>query len=74
MRSKQDRRSWHTIKGILQTHQVVTMVLPDADGTKVHHIRVAAEPDAEQKEIYEKLGINPKPIERKVFTIKKEHL
>ncbi|MDN3510889.1 MAG: hypothetical protein NG784_06250 [Candidatus Jettenia sp.] len=61
-------------KGILHTHQVVTMVLPDADGTQVHHIRVATEPDAEQKEIYEKLGMNPKPIERKVFTIKKEHL
>lgn len=74
LRSKQDTRSWHTIKQIVQTHQVLTIVLPDADGTKVHHIRVATEPDTEQKEVYEKLGINPKPIERKVLTIKKEHL
>lgn len=52
----------------------MTIVLPDANGTKVHHIRVATEPDAEQKAIYEKLGINPKPTGRKVLTIKKEHL
>ena len=47
-------RSWNTVKQILQTHQVVTIVLPDADGTHVHHIRAATEPDAAQKEIYEK--------------------
>ena len=41
-------------KQILQTHQVITVVLPDADGTHVHHIRAATEPDAAQKEIYEK--------------------
>lgn len=51
LRLKQDTRNWHTIniKQILQTHQAVTIVLPDADGTKVHHILVETEPDAEQK-------------------------
>ncbi|KAB2831894.1 MAG: hypothetical protein F9K48_11510 [Candidatus Brocadia sp.] len=43
LREKGETRSWNTIKQILQTHQVVTVVLPDADGIHVHHIRVATE-------------------------------
>ncbi len=74
LRSRGDRRSWHTIKQILGTHQVVTVVLPDADGQHVHHVRLATEPEAEQKEIYEKLRVNPRPITRKRITIKKEDL
>ena len=72
LRLKGDGRSWNTIKQILQTHQVVSVVLPDVDGEHVHHIRVATEPEGEQKKIYESLGVNPKPIKRQRLTIKKD--
>ncbi|MFN3533738.1 MAG: hypothetical protein ACK41Q_14750, partial [Candidatus Brocadia sp.] len=51
LREKGETRSWNTIKQILQTHQVVTVVLPDADGIHVHHVRVATEVEAAQGEI-----------------------
>ncbi|MFN3396660.1 MAG: hypothetical protein ACK4Z9_07715 [Thermodesulfovibrionales bacterium] len=50
------------------------MVLPDRDGIHTHHIRVATEPNNEQKEIYRKLSVNDKPIKRKVIKIKEVEL
>jgi len=64
---KGDTRSWNTIKQVLQTHQVVTVVLPDADGSHVHHVRVATEAEADQGEIYKKLGVDPHAIKRMVI-------
>ncbi|OOP55415.1 MAG: hypothetical protein AYP45_07640, partial [Candidatus Brocadia carolinensis] len=69
-----ETRSWNTIKQILQTHQVVTVVLPDADGIHVHHVRVATEVEATQGEIYKKLGVDPQAIKRKRITFKKTAL
>lgn len=74
LREKGETRSWNTIKQILQTHQVVTVVLPDADGIHVHHVRVATEVEAAQGEIYKKLGIDPKEVKRKRVTFKKAEL
>ena len=74
LRQKGETRSWNTIKQVLQTHQVVTVVLPDADGIHVHHVRVATEAEAGQSEIYKKLEIDPKGIKRKRVTFKKAEL
>ena len=74
LRQKGDTRSWNTIKQVLQTHQVVTVVLPDADGSHVHHVRVATEAEADQGEIYKKLGVDPNAIKRKRVTFKKAEL
>lgn len=57
LRAKGDRRSWHTIKQILQSHQAVTVVMPDVDNKHIHHVRLSTKPNAEQKEIYDRLGI-----------------
>jgi hypothetical protein len=62
------------IKQVLQTHQVITVVLPDADGSLAHHVRVATEAEAEQGEIYKKLGVDPNVIKRKRVTSKKAEL
>jgi transposase len=72
--AKGDRRSWNTIKQILQSHQAVTVVLPDVDNKHVHHVRLATKPDSEQKEIYDRLGIKMTSIKRKRITIKKAEL
>ncbi|OOP55570.1 MAG: hypothetical protein AYP45_14035, partial [Candidatus Brocadia carolinensis] len=69
-----ETRSWNTIKQILQTHQVVTVVLPDADGIHVHHVRVATEVEAAQGEIYKKLGVDPQAIKKKADNLQKKQL
>lgn len=74
LRQKGDTRSWNTIKQVLQTHQVITVVLPDAEGSLVHHVRVATEAEADQGEIYKKLGVDPNVIKRKRVTSKKAEL
>lgn len=62
------------IKQVLQTHKVITVVLPDADGSLAHHVRVATEAEADQGEIYKKLGVNPNVIKRKRVASKKAEL
>ena len=74
LRQRGDTRSWNTIKQVLQTHQVITVVLPDAEGSLVHHVRVATEAEADQGEIYKKLGVDPNVIKRKRVTSKKAEL
>lgn len=69
-----DKRKWRKIRSILETHQVVTVILPDRDGIHTHHIRVATEPNSEQKEIYKKLSVEAKPIKRKVIKIENTKL
>ena len=48
--------SWWTIRRQLATHQVVTVVLPTADGS-VLRIRKGTTPDREQREIYRILQV-----------------
>ena len=74
LRQRGDTRSWNTIKQVLQTHQVITVVLPDEEGSLVHHVRVATEAEADQGEIYKKLGVDPNVIKRKRVTSKKAEL
>ncbi|MGB9663200.1 MAG: IS1634 family transposase [Moorellaceae bacterium] len=56
--------SWGTVKEILKTHQVVTMVLPTSDG-RVSKIRGATKPEPQHLELYTKLNVPPEPIKPK---------
>ena len=53
--------SWATVREILRTHQVTTIVLP-ADGNSVLRIRQASTPEATHREIYETLRIGAEII------------
>ena len=58
--------SWATVRDLLATHQIVTVVLPtDRDG--VLRIRRGATPEADHKVLYEALGV-PMEIMRPVKT------
>ncbi len=48
--------SWWTIRQILKTHQICTIVLP-TDRGKVLNIRKASKPEPEHIELYNLLGI-----------------
>lgn len=56
--------SWITAKEALKTHQVVTIVLPTADG-RVLKVRRATRPTPEQIELYSKLNVPHEPIKPK---------
>ncbi|HPZ77280.1 MAG TPA: IS1634 family transposase [Thermosynergistes sp.] len=56
--------SWGTVKEALKTHQVVTMLLPTADG-RVLKVRRATRPTPEQIELYSKLNVPHEPIKPK---------
>jgi len=56
--------SWITAKKALKTHQVVTIVLPTADG-RVLKVRRATKPSREQIELYSKLNVPHEPIRPK---------
>lgn len=61
--------SWATVRDLLATHQIVTVVLPtDRDG--VLRIRRGATPEADHKVLYEALGV-PIEIMRPVKTWEK---
>ncbi|MDN5348165.1 MAG: hypothetical protein PWP65_1729 [Clostridia bacterium] len=61
--------SWGTVREILKTHQVVTVVLPTPDG-KVLKIRRATKPEPEQMELYAKLGVPAESIKPKKTWLK----
>ena len=52
------RRSWPSIRRLLQTHAYTTIVLPSQQGP-VYHIRKAGQPDSQQQKIYDLLNISP---------------
>jgi len=60
--------NWDTIRQISGTHQVNTIVLPATKGD-VYQIRKPSVAEAEHREIYEELSIDPKvnryPIDNK---------
>ena len=67
LREHGDHRSWETIRNILSTHQVVTVVLPTSDGGELH-IRRGVKPEEKHRDIYQKLHIPEEPMKpRKVF-------
>jgi transposase len=51
-----DRRDWDTIRRVLRTHCLTTIILPTKNGT-VYRIRKAAQPEECQRKIYDALGI-----------------
>jgi len=57
LRARGDTRDWKTLRRLLSTHSLVTTVLPLKDG-RVLRIRKPSQPDAEQKLVYDKLGID----------------
>jgi len=57
LRLSADTRDWKTLRRLLSTHSLVTTVLPLQTG-QVLRVRKPSLPDAEQKLIYDKLGID----------------
>jgi len=56
-----DTRSWATIRDVLSTHAVVTIVHKGTNG-KVYKIRKATKAEPVHEEIYKKLGLSSIPI------------
>ena len=50
--------SWATVRDILKTHQICTVVLPTDDGSCLR-IRKAATPDSDVQQLYRHLDISP---------------
>ncbi len=48
--------SWETVRERLSTHQLVTVVLPTAEGETLL-VRKATTPEPEHREIYQALGV-----------------
>jgi len=61
LRCRGDYRSWETIREILKTHQVATVVLPTSSGEELH-IRRGTVPEPQHVEIYDNLGIPHEPM------------
>lgn len=61
LRGNGDSRSWETIREVLKTHQVVTVVLPTTSGEELH-IRRGSTPEAQHRDIYRKLCIPQEPM------------
>jgi len=53
--------SWSTVREVLRTHQVVTIVLP-TDGGRVLRIRKATTPEPEHMVVYRLLNVPPEII------------
>ena len=62
LRQKGDRRSWATIRRVLQTHCYTTVTCPSKEN--VHHIRIPGTPEGAHMEIYESLGVCWKNLPR----------
>jgi transposase len=61
LREAGDHRSWETVREELGTHQVVTTLLPAADGRTLA-IRRGSVPDRKVGEIYRHLDVDPEPM------------
>lgn len=61
LRGQGDCRSWETIREVLSTHQVVTVVLPTTSGEELH-IRRGTRAEAQHVDIYRKLRIQEEPM------------
>jgi hypothetical protein len=56
--------SWASVRELLRTHQVSTVMLPVQGGGEVR-IRTASVPEPAHRDVYEKLGIAPEVIRRR---------
>ena len=67
LRERKDKRRWSTIKEILRTQQLMKIIMPGAG--REFQVRVVSRANKEQKEIYEKLGIEAEPLKKKIEVI-----
>ena len=66
--------SWATVRDILKTHQICTVVLPTDDGSSLR-IRKAATPDPDVQQLYRQLDISPDIIKPEhTWTVTKKNL
>ena len=72
LRQHGDHRTWATIREVLSTHQRLTIEyhVKEQDETHRHHLRLCSDPEAEHKEIYDRLGLNDVPLPRKLHVVK----
>jgi transposase len=68
---KQVHTSWATVRDMLATHQISTVVLPTNDGSELR-IRQASKPEPQHIKIYDLLGIDHKIIKPVKTWIKKK--
>src|SRR5690606_30485411 len=57
LRERGDMRDWKTVRRLLSTHSLATTRMPLEDG-RLLHIRKPTIPDAEQAQVFQKLGID----------------
>jgi len=65
LRRADDRRSWNTLRQILQTHQYATVVMPTRAGT-THLLRKAGKPEPCHLEIYEHFDLGVPSLPQRV--------
>lgn len=72
LRQRGDHRTWATIREVLSTHQRLTIEfdVKEQGEAKRHHLRLCSDPEAEHKEIYERLGLSDVPLPRKMHIAK----
>lgn len=61
LRQAGDHRAWETVREILKSHQVATVILPTTSGEELH-IRKAGRAEPQHKDIYRKLRIPESPM------------
>lgn len=66
LREQGDHRSWETVREILRTHQVATVILPTTSGEELH-IRKGGRAEPQHRDIYRKLRI-PEKLMRPIRT------
>ena len=72
LRQRGDHRTWATIREVLSTHQRLTVefdVKVQGEAER-HHLRLCSDPEAEHKEIYERLGLSDVPLPKKMHIAK----
>lgn len=72
LRQYEDHRTWATIREVLSTHQRLTIELDVKEHEELHrhHLRLCSDPEAEQKEIYQRLGLSDVPLPKMLHVAK----
>jgi transposase len=65
-----DRRDWVTVRRLLETHCYSTVIVPSEDGS-VYHLRKPGRAEGQQREVYEKLGININKLPKNKLKMKR---
>ncbi len=68
LRDTGDRRSWRTLRDVLEKHTRLTTVLPHEDG-RTTHIRQSPTPELKQRAIDEALDISPVAGKKHCLTV-----